>query len=291
MPKIDGHNGAGVIHISSPDDPAIADFRNIRERDLVLNHHRLVLEGKVILQHLLVKQTKRAFGHMINLQKILILENRLAGLEPLLKIVPKATQIYVAKRDVMDAIAGFPIHRGILALADFHDDHGAFDESDDLSWLTTLPQNALILVLSNISNHDNVGSIFRNAAAFGADFIVLDQQSCHPFYRKSIRVSAGATLTVPFKFGVNLDLIFDALTDQDFTLYGLTPSAGLTLSDLQPARRSALVLGAEGYGLDQIYLKRLVNLKIEQTDEIDSLNVGMAGGLALWHIATKLNRL
>ncbi|WP_275428053.1 TrmH family RNA methyltransferase, partial [Enterobacter hormaechei] len=60
------------------------------------------------------------------------------------------------------------------------------------------PRSALVLGLAGLTNHDNVGGLFRNAAAFGADAVLLDAESCDPLYRKAIRVSAGAALTVPF---------------------------------------------------------------------------------------------
>lgn len=288
LAKYEGQLAAPLFEVSQADDPAILDFRNIRERDLVRHHQKLIIEGKVVLQHLLLRAEPLS---SIQLLKILVLENRLEGLLPLLKRVPKTTEIYVAKREIIDLIAGFPMHRGLLALAEYRNPCGTDLGSSEFDWLDYLPQSSLILVLSKISNHDNVGSIFRNAAAFGADFVVLDKECCHPFYRKAIRVSVGSVLTVPFQFGVELDWVFDALSERDFQLYGLTPDAGLSLSKLKPSKRNALVLGTEGAGLSQKHLKRLINLKIEQTDAVDSLNVGTASGLALWQIATQLKRL
>lgn len=288
LAKSEGKLSAPIFEITHADDPAISDFRNIRERDLVRHHQKLIIEGKVVLQHLLLKPKQLP---SIQLLKILVLENRLDGLLPLLALVPKTTEIYVAKREIMDLIAGFPMHRGLLALADYRNPRRTDLVLSEFDWLEHLPQNALILVLSKISNHDNVGSIFRNAAAFGADFVVLDKECCHPFYRKAIRVSVGSVLTVPFQFGVELHPVFDALCEHDFQLYGLTPDADLSLSKLTPSKRNALVLGTEGAGLSQEHLRRLMNLKIEQTNAVDSLNVGTASGLALWKIANTLNRL
>lgn len=288
LAKAVGRLSVPIREITRSDDPDISDFCDIRERDLVLQNDKLIIEGKVVLQHLLNQTPKSA---SIHLRKILVLENRFEGLLPLLEAVPETADIFVAKRDIMDAIAGFPIHRGLLALAEYCDPFKQCDLGSMPTWLGHLPQQALILVLSKISNHDNVGAIFRNAAAFGADYIILDEQCCHPFYRKSIRVSVGAALTVPFTFGVNIEDAFSALSAYNFEIYGLTPSSGQSLSKLQPSEKCALVLGTEGDGLSPAYLERLIKLKIEQTDAIDSLNVGTASGLALWHISTKLNRL
>ncbi|TGS75154.1 RNA methyltransferase, partial [Mesorhizobium sp. M3A.F.Ca.ET.175.01.1.1] len=91
-----------------------------------------------------------------------------------------------------DRIAGFHMHRGILAIGVRSSPQSAE------ALLETLPASALVVVLVGISNHDNIGSIFRNAAAFGADAVLLDSTCCDPLYRKAIRVSVGAALKVPF---------------------------------------------------------------------------------------------
>lgn len=271
-----------IIDISDPDDPDICGFKQIRERDLVRQHHQIIIEGRVVLQHLLLhaQDNKR-----VRLTKLLVLENRFDGIRALLDKLPSQTRIFRASRQVMDEIAGFPIHRGILGLADFEPD------LHDWRWLDKMPTTGLVLVLSQISNHDNIGAIFRNAAAFGVDHIVLDGKCCHPFYRKSIRVSVGAALSVPFHYGCELDEALDRLAMRDFSLYGLTPHQGTSLADVAPKGRNALVLGTEGTGLLQEHLQRLKNLTIEQSQHIDSLNVATASGLALWTFARKLGRI
>ena len=106
---------------------------------------------------------------------------------------PAGTPVYVASRAVIDAVAGFPMHRGVLAI-------GRRREEDTLrhACLRPCPARALVVVLVGISNHDNIGAIFRNAAAFGADAVLLDETCCDPLYRKAIRVSVGAALKIPF---------------------------------------------------------------------------------------------
>ena len=95
-----------------------------------------------------------------------------------------------AAGSVMSAVTGFPIHRGVLAI-------GLRGEEPDASPLVPpSPRSALVLGLAGLTNHDNVGGLFRNAAAFGADAVLLDAESCDPLYRKAIRVSAGAAHAV-----------------------------------------------------------------------------------------------
>src|SRR5690606_129297 len=104
-----------------------------------------------------------------------------------------------------DRVAGFPVHRGILAI-------GLRGEEPSVdSLLAGLPRRATILLLSSISNHDNVGAIFRNAAAFGAGAVLLDRHCCDPLYRKAIRVSVGAALTVPFARGGETGALAEAV--------------------------------------------------------------------------------
>src|SRR5690606_21337495 len=106
----------------------------------------------------------------------LVLDRRLPGLADTLALAPPQTPVYTAAQEVMDAIAGFHIHRGILAIGRKR------DEEDAAALLSGLPADALVVVLVGISNHDNVGSIFRNAAAFEADAVLLDRASCDPLY-------------------------------------------------------------------------------------------------------------
>ena len=128
----------------------------------------------------------------IGRSSLLIAEKRLAALEPLIAKLPAEVPVYSASQKVLDRIVGFPMHRGILALGR----RPAATSAEAL--LAGLGRRAVVLVLYGIANHDNVGGIFRNAAAFGADAVLLDAACCDPLYRKAIRVSVGAALVVPF---------------------------------------------------------------------------------------------
>lgn len=268
-----------VIEISDEADLRIEEFCRIRERDLIRGSGRFIAEGKVVLQHLLDAASRRT---NFKIEKLLLLENRLAGLEDLISNVPADVPIYTAKRNVLDAIAGFPMHRGVLAL-------GSYDATpDDFSWVEDEQKASLVLVASQIANHDNMGSIFRNASAFGVNRILLDDQCCNPLYRKAIRVSVGAALTVPFSNSLNLETILSRLQDHGYKLFGLTPTDGEPIRDVKFPLKTAIVIGAEGEGIDKSILSKIQNVKINQTNDIDSLNVSMATGITLWHIADQL---
>ncbi|KQZ87039.1 RNA methyltransferase [Mesorhizobium sp. Root157] len=261
-----------LVRIDDPLDPRVAAYLDIRERDLVGRQGRFVAEGKVVLDVLL---TARRF----ETESILVLENRLAGLEHILAKAPAGVPVYVASGETMDRIAGFHMHRGILAIGR----KGTPENAGAL--VKTLDAEALVVVLVGIANHDNVGSIFRNAAAFGAAAILLDTTSCDPLYRKAIRVSVGAALKVPFAaFGDTAELA--GMLDRDgFAQLALSPAGRTDIRDVERNGRLALYLGSEGEGLPQTLLSRLTTARIAMARDFDSLNVAAASAIALHHFS------
>jgi tRNA G18 (ribose-2'-O)-methylase SpoU len=256
------------IRIFDRDDPRIAGYCAIRERDLVGRQGRFIAEGKVVLNVLF---SARRF----ELESVLLLENRLAGMAETLALAPPHLPTYVASREVMDALVGFHIHRGVLALGRRRPDEGVE------ALLARLPDDALVVVLVGISNHDNVGAIFRNAAAFGADAVLLDATCCDPLYRKAIRVSVGAVLKVPFAMATDAGALFDVLERSGFEQIALTPSGTIEIAELDIARRTALYFGTEGEGLPQALMARMKTVRIGMSEGFDSLNVAAASAIAL----------
>jgi tRNA G18 (ribose-2'-O)-methylase SpoU len=262
-----------LIPIDDPQDPRVAAYLDIRERDLVGRHGRFIAEGKVVLDLLLSSRRFEA-------ESALILENRLAGLEAVLRKAPSDFPAYVAGGEVMDRIAGFHMHRGILAIG------ARGDPMPAEALLATLPARALVVVLVGISNHDNMGAIFRNAAAFGADAVLLDQTCCDPLYRKAIRVSVGAALKVPFA-SFDETAAFTATLDRSgFSQFALSPHGRVDIRDADRSARLALYLGTEGEGLPQDLLARLHTVRIGMAQGFDSLNVAAASAVALHHFST-----
>ncbi|MBS3650828.1 RNA methyltransferase [Pseudaminobacter sp. 19-2017] len=261
-----------LIRIDDPEDPRIAGYRNIRERDLVGRQGLFISEGKVVLDVLL---SAEAFQP----RSLLILENRVAGLAETLAHVPDDVPVYVAAGPVLDAIAGFHMHRGILALGQRRAPLTAAE------LLASLPDRALVLVLSGISNHDNVGSIFRNAAAFGADAVFLDSECCDPLYRKSIRVSVGGVLKVPFaRFDRDEEFLL-ALKEHGFRGLALSPHGAHDIRTLKRPDRAALFLGTEGEGLPPALLAAMDTIRIPIAAGFDSLNVAAASAIALHRLS------
>ncbi|MCD2180145.1 TrmH family RNA methyltransferase [Rhizobium sp. C1] len=270
------------IRIEDAEDPAVAEFRDIRERDLVGRTGRFIAEGTVVLNML---ATAHGQHRGFRAEKILVLENRLAGIEETLGRFPADVPVYMASAAVIDAIAGFNLHRGVLAL-------GRKPAPRPLeAELADLPARALVTVLSGISNHDNAGAIFRNSAAFGASLVILDETSCDPLYRKAIRVSVGSVLTVPFHRGGRIDDILTKLDEAGFTVWGLSPAGKTPLRDLPASPRTALLLGTEGEGLPQDLMRRINTARIAQMPRLDSLNVATAAALSLHEMAHRMRIL
>lgn len=259
------------VHIVGADDPRIAAYRSIRERDLVRHQKRFIAEGTSVLR-VLAGQSR--FG----IESALILENRLAGVADIVDRLPAETPVYVASSDVIDAIAGFPMHRGVLAVGLRRNDADAAPQPDAMRhWRT-------VVALSGIANHDNMGAIFRNAAALGADAVVMDAQSCDPLYRKALRVSVGGVLTVPWhRFG-HAGAMVDWLEANGFALAGLSPRGDAALEHWEPPARAALVLGTEGPGLPDDVMDRTQTLRIAMANGLDSLNVATSAALVLHHV-------
>jgi tRNA G18 (ribose-2'-O)-methylase SpoU len=260
------------IRIDDPQDPRVAAYLDIRERDLAGRQGRFVAEGKVVLDVLL---SAGRFGA----ESVLVLENRLAGIEDILRKAPADLPVYVAASTVMDAIAGFHMHRGILAIGR----KGAPEPAEAL--LDALPARALVVVLVGIANHDNMGSIFRNAAAFGADAILLDATCCDPLYRKAIRVSVGAALKIPFASFTDAAAFTATLDRHLYRQFALSPRGQTDIRDAKPSERLALYLGTEGEGLPESLLARLHTVRIGMSEGFDSLNVAAASAIALHHFS------
>ncbi|HEX5263517.1 MAG TPA: RNA methyltransferase [Phenylobacterium sp.] len=260
-----------LIPIDDPDDPRLADYREVRERDLIGRKRAFIAEGLVVLEKLVASGR-----HPIS--SVLVAEKRAPALAALFAQLGEDACVYVAGQAVMDAVVGFPIHRGVLAA-------GTRAEPDFAGLLASLPEKALVVGLVGIANHDNMGGLFRNAAAFGVDAVLLDDGCCDPMYRKAIRVSVGAALTTPFARGGEATDLVAALETAGFSVVALSPSGTTLLSEFEPARRIAVLFGAEGPGLPGSVMARARTVRIEMAGGLDSLNVATASGIVLHRLA------
>ncbi|HEX3787021.1 MAG TPA: RNA methyltransferase [Pseudonocardiaceae bacterium] len=257
-----------VIEIDNPGDPRVDDFRDLTAADRRLDRPGgrglVIAEGVVVVQRLLASPfpVRALFGVA---RRVEALTADLAGLD-----VP----VFVASAEVMAEVVGFHLNRGVLAVAD------RAAQPDP----AVLADRARVLaVLEGVGDHENLGSIFRNAAALGVDGVLLGPGCADPLYRRSVRVSMGHVLRVPFATLPGWTADLKMLQDKGFHLLALTPRAGaVALREIEPAgRRFAVLLGSEGPGLtDEAIAAADQPVCIPMAEGVDSLNVATAAAVA-----------
>ncbi|ALL12912.1 TrmH family RNA methyltransferase [Caulobacter henricii] len=259
------------ITVADPDDPRVAAYRDIRERDLVGRQGLFIAEGETVLRAFV----RDAPGRV---QSLLVDPKRQDKLAEVFAALPDEVPVYLVEQAVLDRVAGFHLHRGVLAVGQKPEPVSA----DHL--LAGLPGATVVLVLCGIANHDNIGGIFRNAAAFGVGGVILDSACCDPLYRKAIRVSVGATLSVPTAWLAQDEDVAGLLERHGFEALALSPAAPEILARLRPPLRSAVLLGAEGPGLSAELIARARPIGIPMAGGFDSLNVATTSGIVLHHL-------
>jgi tRNA G18 (ribose-2'-O)-methylase SpoU len=280
---------AHIVPIERVNAPEIAAYVGVRERDLArgFGDGLFVAEGEVVVR-MLVRQRR------FPVRSLLIEQRRASSLGDVLAQLAPEIPVYVADQKIMDAVVGFAIHRGILALGE----RGKPLEPSEIlipppaagppAPVTSEVEGRLPLVvgLVGLANHDNVGAIFRNAAAFGAAGVLLDPSTCDPLYRKAIRVSVGAALHVPFARCASAQTMLDLIESSGWDVFSLTgsgeESVGTALVRPTSARGRVLLLGTEGEGLPDDVLGRTLRVRIDMSPTMDSLNVAVASGIALY---------
>jgi tRNA G18 (ribose-2'-O)-methylase SpoU len=232
-----------------------------------------IIEGRLALKALLASPYK--------LLSVLVLDRRRRAVLDGLALPPDVP-IYVVDDEVMATTTGFRVHRGLLALAQRPAPQGALDLLGRLA-----PR--LVVVVEDVNDQENLGAIFRNAAAFGAGAVLLSPGCSDPLYRRTVRVSLGHVLRAPFARLEPWPGGLATLAGQGYQLVALTPRpAAARLEDvaagLQEAK-VAVVVGAEGPGLSEGALSRCQPVRIAMAEGVDSLNVAAATAVALHRLA------
>lgn len=266
---------APIERIDSLEDPRVADYRNIRDGDLLGRRGLFMAEGRLVVRTLLCAPGFRT-------RSVLLTESALEALSDALDPAGAGPRVFVADQAMLNDIAGLDVHRGCLAAGERGEPTPVARLLDHLD-----PGPSMVVVMEDLSNHDNVGGVFRNALAFGAEGVLLGPRCCDPLYRKSIRVSMGAALRVPFARGREWAEVVTALRAAGYTLLALTPDSAavdidLLANDNARPRRLALLLGAEGSGLSAGALEGAdMRVRIPIAPTVDSLNVATAAGIAM----------
>ncbi|MDA1195186.1 MAG: RNA methyltransferase [Planctomycetota bacterium] len=260
------------------EDPRLADYRAVRDPALVRQSARFVAEGRLVVRTLLRDSPLRAVSVLVDETAYPVLAATLEA--------SSDVSIYVVPSGALQQIAGWRFHQGCLAVGERPAPLGA-------SVLVERQQRPRLLVgLEALSNPDNVGAIFRSAAALGAGGVVLGPEAVSPLYRKAVRTSMGAALTLPYAHVEDWHAALDALAAEGYALLALTPAAdaeGLAeVADALPVDRPrVLLLGAEGPGLTAETLARADRrVRIPMTRGTDSLNVAASAAIALFALST-----
>jgi len=263
-----------VERLTDPDDPRVAEYRDVPEPDLVRARGLFIAEGRLVVRRLMQD------GRFV-LRSVLVNDGAYENLRPELDAMPAQVAIYVCRAGDFPAITGFDIHRGCLALV---------ERPPERAFEPLVAAARRIVVLEGVANADNVGGVFRNAAAFGADAILLSPTSCDPLYRKAIRTSMAATLRVPFARVEPWPERLQQLKTIGFTIAALTPREPAVDLDVFASSprlpKLALVVGTEGEGLTPaVEASADVRVRIPIAPEIDSLNLAVAVGIALYRLS------
>jgi tRNA G18 (ribose-2'-O)-methylase SpoU len=264
-----------VIAVEDPADPRLDDFRDLnsidRRPDLPTGKGLVIAEGVLVVQRMLASRfTARAF---------LGTERRLNELSADLHRTD--APFYVASPEVMADVVGFHLNRGVLAAA---------PRPPELSVAGVLADARTVAVLEGVNDHENLGSIFRNAAGLDVDAVVFGSGCADPLYRRAVRVSMGHALLVPYAWAPDWPRDLELLQDKGFRLLAMTPdpaasSLAEAMSELADDR-VAILVGAEGPGLTERAMRACdVRVRIPMSRGTDSLNVATAAALTFYERA------
>jgi tRNA G18 (ribose-2'-O)-methylase SpoU len=231
-----------------------------------------VAEGAFLVRRLLTQSRFQTCS-------VLATPAALGNLADAFAAAPATLAVYVACPALLSEIVGFKFHRGCLAL-------GERGRDLDLSALVTPAGPRMLLVLDGLADPDNVGGVFRSAAAFGVDGVLLSEGTADPLYRKALRVSMGAALTLPFARLEPGAVGAGRLRAAGYSVIVLAPDGATDIMDVGTStaapQRLALVVGGEGAGVSPaLRAASDASVRITMAPGVDSLNVGVAAGIAL----------
>ena len=266
-----------VTDVRGVDDPRLAPYRDVPDAELMHARGLFVAEGRLVVRRVIEDGRFRVRSVLVN-------EAAARDLAPVLDALPPATPIFLCQTADF-AVTGHDLHRGCLALVERPP---ATPISSVLASPTTL------VVLEGVTDPDNVGSVFRNAAALGAGGVLLSPTCCDPFYRKAIRTSMGAVLRVPYARAAEWPAALMDVRAAGFTLVALTPrQPSETLERYAAGPRSsrlALIVGTEGEGLTPAVESAAdQRVSIPMQADVDSVNLAVAVGIALFTLRARDN--
>jgi tRNA G18 (ribose-2'-O)-methylase SpoU len=249
--------------ISDPADPRVADYQHLADPARRVGF--FIVEGWEAVSRLLRTDWP--------IRSVLVSADKVDRLN-----APDEVSLLVAPQEVVEATVGFQLHRGVVAAV----------ESRPLAVVGDVASSSQSLViLEGLNDHENLGAILRTVAALGIDGVVLDPTCADPFYRRCVRVSMGAVLTVPIARSSRWPEDLDLLRDSGFRVIAMTPdSDARDIREVEPVAKVAVMLGSEATGLSAEAMAAADDrVRIPQASGMDSLNVGHAAAIALHHFA------
>jgi tRNA G18 (ribose-2'-O)-methylase SpoU len=269
---------ATITPVDDPADPRVTDFRDLttadRRPDRPGGRGLVIAEGVVVVRRLL--ESPYPVRSLLGVpRRFDELADDLAGVD-----VPA----YATDAETMAAVVGFHLNRGVLAVA---------DRAPRADVAALVRDARLVAVLEGVNDHENLGALFRNAAALGVDAVLLGPRCADPLYRRSVRVSMGHVLRVPFaELPGPWPASLDVLRAAGLRVVALTPAADAQpLAAGSPGQRTALLLGAEGPGLTPDALAAAdARMRIPMATGVDSLNVATAAAVAFHALAAAPER-
>ena len=273
-----------VIRLETSDarwveDPRLSDYRAVRDPELVRRGARFLAEGRMVVRTLLEDSPYKTLSLLAD-------ESAWSALSVVVDpSVLERTTSYVVPAGALRDLGGWKFHQGCLAVGQRPPTRSVAE------LLQANPTATLWVGLDDVSNPDNVGAIFRSAAALGAGGIALSPTCASPLYRKAVRTSMGAALRLPFSHGPDWREGLQAFQARGVRLLALTPEEGAEELEVvaQEAATGAVrvvLLGAEGSGLGAVSLEHADRrVRIPMDGGVDSLNVAAAAAVALYRLA------
>lgn len=299
-----------VIPIKDEHDQRVRDYLDVRERQLAADFSdgrgptnepgdppaspgppasahaplgKFMAEGELLLERLIASAYP--------VVSVLCTPERLAAAGPLLARLDATVPVYVMEKALLERTIGYPLHRGLMAI-------GARTKprtvGEVVAGVAGGARPRVFVVLEDLTNHDNIGAVFRNAAGLGAAGVLLSPGCADPLYRKCVRVSMGHVLHVPWTRVPEWPSGLAALRDLGLQVVALTPQRpSVELRDFVPAvghgqtarRGIALLVGTEGPGLSPLAIASAdARVRISMEGGVDSLNVAVATAVALEHL-------
>jgi tRNA G18 (ribose-2'-O)-methylase SpoU len=257
----------------------IDEYRDIADGVLMRERGLFVAEGRVVVRRV-IEDSRYA------VRSVLLNDAAHRDLGDVLKRLPDGTPVYVQPRPAFQEITGVDFHRGCLALV-----HRPADRSVE----SVVGLGSPLVMLEDVTNADNVGGVFRNAAAFGAGAIVLSPTCCDPLYRKAIRTSVGTVLRVPFARADDWTAALACVRAHGFLVAALTPREPAetleAFADRARGARVALVIGSESSGVSEtVRAVADARVRIPMVEGVDSLNLAVAAGIALHAVRSRDER-